>query len=141
MSRIIAIDYGTKRSGIAVTDPLQLIASGLTTVPTKELNDFLLKYLEKEEVECIVVGEPKRWNNELSEVEKSIVPFINFLKKRFPQIPIEREDERFTSKLAFNAMLEGGLKKKQRANKETIDKVSATIILQSFLERKQGFST
>lgn len=132
--RIIAIDYGTKRTGIAVTDPLQLIASGLCTVPTAELIPFLKKYIASEPVEAFVIGQPKRMNNEDSEVEANIQQCIRSLQKEFPTIAIHRQDERFTSKLAFQSMLEGGLKKKQRQNKALIDEISATLILQGFLE-------
>ena len=134
MGRILAIDYGKKRTGIAVTDILQIIANGLTTVPTTELMDFILKYVEKEPVERIVVGHPKQMNNEDSENMKRIVPFVNLLKKKLPQIPVEMVDERFTSVLAHQAMLDGGLKKKARQNKALVDEISATIILQSYLE-------
>ena len=137
MSRIIAIDYGKKRTGIAVTDILQLIANGLTTVPTTELTDFLLNYVAKEPVERIIVGHPKQMNNEDSENMKRIVPFVNLLKKKLPQIPVELVDERFTSVLAHQAMLDGGLKKKARQDKALVDEISATIILQSYLESKK----
>ena len=137
MSRIIAIDYGKKRTGIAVTDILQLIANGLTTVPTTELMDFLLNYVAKEPVERIIVGHPKQMNNEDSENMKRIVPFVNLLKKKLPQIPVELVDERFTSLLAHQAMLDGGLKKKARQDKALVDEISATIILQSYLESKK----
>ena len=137
MSRIIAIDYGKKRTGIAVTDILQLIANGLTTVPTTELMDFLLNYVAKEPVERIIVGHPKQMNNEDSENMKRIVPFVNLLKKKLPQIPVELVDERFTSVLAHQAMLDGGLKKKDRQDKALVDEISATIILQSYLESKK----
>ena len=137
MGRIIAIDYGKKRTGVAVTDILQLIANGLTTVPTSELMDFLLKYMEKEPVECIVVGHPKQMNNQDSENMKRIIPFVNLLKKKFPNIPVELVDERFTSVLAHQAMLDGGLKKKARQDKALVDEISATIILQSYLESKR----
>ena len=137
MSRILAIDYGKKRTGIAVTDVLQIIANGLTTVPTHELMDFLLKYVEKEPVERIVVGHPKQMNNEDSENMIRIVPFVNQLKKILPQIPVEMVDERFTSVLAHQAMLDGGLKKKARQDKALVDEISATIILQSYLESKK----
>lgn len=137
MSRIIAIDYGKKRTGIAVTDILQLIANGLTTVPTTELMDFLLNYVAKEPVERIIVGHPKQMNNEDSENMKRIVPFVNLLKKKLPQIPVELVDERFTSVLAHQAMLDGGLKKKARQDKSLVDEISATIILQSYLESKK----
>lgn len=137
MSRILAIDYGKKRTGIAVTDILQIIANGLTTVPTVELMDFLLQYVQKEAVERIIVGHPKQMNSEDSENMKRIVPFVNQLKKRLPQIPIEMVDERFTSVLAHQAMLDGGLKKKARQDKALVDEISATIILQSYLESRK----
>ena len=136
MSRILAIDYGKKRTGIAVTDILQMIANGLTTVATTELMDFVLKYVEKEPVERIIVGHPKQMNNEDSENMKRIIPFVNQLKKKLPNIPVELVDERFTSVLAHQAMLDGGLKKKARQNKALVDEISATIILQSYLETK-----
>ena len=137
MSRILAIDYGKKRTGIAVTDILQMIANGLTTVATTELMDFVLKYVEKEPVERIIVGHPKQMNNEDSENMKRIIPFVNQLKKKLPNIPLELVDERFTSVLAHQAMLDGGLKKKARQNKALVDEISATIILQSYLETKK----
>ena len=137
MSRILAIDYGKKRTGVAVTDILQMIANGLTTVATPELMDFILKYVEKEPVECIIVGHPKQMNNEDSENMKRIVPFVNQLKKKLPNIPIEMVDERFTSVVAHQAMLDGGLKKKARQNKALVDEISAIIILQSYLESKK----
>ena len=136
MGRILALDFGKKRTGVAVTDPLQIIASGLTTVETKQLLIFLKEYISKEEVDIFVVGLPKQMNNQPSESEHFIQPFIKKLKNTFPNIPIEREDERFTSKLAFQAMINSGMKKKQRQNKATIDEISATLILQSFLNRK-----
>lgn len=137
MSRILAIDYGKKRTGIAVTDPMQIIASGLTTVATTELMDFLLKYTSQEKVERIIVGHPKQMNNEDSENMKRIVPFVNRLKKKLPDIPVEWVDERFTSVLAHQAMIDGGLKKTARQNKALVDEISATIILQSYLESKR----
>ncbi|MDY7393697.1 Holliday junction resolvase RuvX [Aureibaculum sp. 2210JD6-5] len=133
MARILAIDYGKKRTGIAVTDELQLIASGLTTVATHEFFDFLNDYLKQEKVELFLVGEPKQMNNQVSESEALIIPFINRLTKLHPTIPIKRVDERFTSKMAFQTMIDSGLKKKQRQNKALIDEISATIILQSYL--------
>ena len=136
MARVLAIDYGKKRTGIAVTDELQLIASGLTTVVTHELIAFLKNYLEKEKVELFLVGEPKQMDYTASESEQLIVPFLEKLKKTFPTIPIERIDERFTSKMAFQTMIDSGLKKKQRQNKALLDEISATIILQSYLSRK-----
>ena len=136
MARIIALDYGRKRTGIAVTDELQLIASGLTTVPTHELLDFLKKFVAHEKVAYFIVGEPKQMNNTPSEAEIFITPFLNRLKKVFPKIPIERQDERFTSKMAVQTMIASGLKKKKRRDKALIDEISATIILQAYLNRK-----
>ncbi|PTX61930.1 putative Holliday junction resolvase [Kordia periserrulae] len=133
MARIVAIDYGKKRTGIAVTDELQLIASGLTTVRTHDLIPFLKDYVAKENVELFLVGEPKQMNNEASESEVLIQEFIRLLTKAIPTIPIKRVDERFTSKMAFQTMIDSGLKKKQRQNKGLIDEISATIILQSYL--------
>ncbi len=132
----MAIDYGRKRCGIAVTDELQLIANGLTTVKTHELTAFLQNYVKQEKVDCIVVGEPHQMNNQLSESFKFIEPFIRQLKKLFPAIPIETMDERFTSKMAFQTMIDAGLKKKDRQNKELVDSISATIILQSWMESR-----
>ena len=137
MSRILAIDYGRKRTGIVVSDPLQIIASGLTTVPTHQLMDFLLNYIKQEQVECIIIGHPKQLNNEDSENMKNIVPFINRLKKILPDMPVQLVDERFTSVLAHQTMLAGGLKKKDRQNKALVDEISATIILQSYLESRR----
>ncbi|AXT20790.1 Holliday junction resolvase RuvX [Flavobacteriaceae bacterium AU392] len=136
MARILAIDYGLKRTGIAVTDELQIIASGLTTVATKELLTFLNDYISKENVELFLVGEPKQMNNEVSESETLIQPFLKKLSKSFPAIPIKRVDERFTSKMAFQTMIDSGLKKKQRQNKSLVDEISAVIILQSYLYNK-----
>ena len=134
MGRILAIDYGRKRVGIAVTDPLKIIANGLTTVKSCDVLKFLSDYLSKETVELIVVGLPKTMNNEESDSMKYIKPFVEKLKKQHPNVPIEMYDERFTSVLAHKAMLEGGLKKKERQNKALVDEISATIILQSFME-------
>ncbi len=133
MGRIIAIDYGTKRTGLAVTDPMQIIASGLTTVDTKELIQYLKTYTEEEKVEKFVVGEPKQMNNTASESEIHIQKFLEKLIKEFPNIPVVRVDERFTSKMAFQTMIDSGLKKKQRQNKALVDEISATLILQSYL--------
>lgn len=133
MAQILAIDYGKVRTGLAVTDDMQIIASGLTTVPTKELIDFLKDYTNKEQVELFLVGEPKQMNNEASESEVLIAPFISRLRTFFPNIPVKRIDERFTSKMAVQTMIDSGLKKKQRQNKALIDEISATIILQSYL--------
>lgn len=136
MGRVLALDYGEKRTGIAVTDELRLIASGLTTVPTIELVSFLKSYLNDENVDVFVIGEPKQMNNTPSESEQYITPFLVELAKHFPTVSIERQDERFTSKMAFQSMLDSGLKKKQRRNKALVDEISATLILQSYLERK-----
>ncbi len=135
MGRIIALDYGTKRVGIATTDPLQIIASGLDTVHPNDLIAYLKNFMSSEDVECIVVGDPKRLNNEPAQAAKGADQLTVRLKKEFPNIRFDRMDERFTSKLAFGAMIDGGLKKKQRADKALIDKVSATIILQSYMEQ------
>ena len=137
MSRILAIDYGRKRTGLAVSDTMQIIANGLTTVPTHELLDFITGYVQKEPVERILVGLPKQMNNEASESMKYIDPFVRSLKKRLPEIPVEFVDERFTSVLAHRTMLEAGLKKKDRQNKALVDEISATIILQTYLESKR----
>lgn len=136
LSKLVAIDYGAKRTGIAETDILQIIASGLTTVETKDLQEFMKGYLEKEEVEVLVIGQAKRMSGELSDIESKIVPFINFIKKRFPALRIERQDEGFTSKIAFQAMIDGGLSKKKRRDKSLVDKISATLILQRFMENQ-----
>jgi len=137
MGRILAIDYGRKRCGLAVTDSLKLIAGGLTTVPSFELLKYLEAYTKKEMVERILVGLPKQMNNQPSESMKYIEPFVRLLKKNLPEIPVEYVDERFTSVLAHQAMLEGGLKKKDRQNKALVDEISAVIILQSYLESKR----
>ncbi|MDB0612491.1 Holliday junction resolvase RuvX [Tenacibaculum maritimum] len=136
MGRILAIDFGKKRTGIAITDDLQIIASGLTTVNTNELIPFLKRYVQKETVELFLIGKPKQMDNTDSESEVLILPFIEQLSKEFPNLPIERVDERFTSKMAFQTMIDSGLSKKQRRNKALIDEISATIILQSYLYSK-----
>ncbi|MBT8310771.1 MAG: Holliday junction resolvase RuvX [Flavobacteriaceae bacterium] len=133
MARILSIDYGHKRTGIAVTDELQIIASGLTTVPTNELMSFLKDYVNQESVEFFVIGKPLQMNSEVSESEIHISTFIKKLKKEIPNIPIQRIDERFTSKLAFQTMIDSGLSKKKRQDKALVDEISATLILQSFL--------
>jgi putative Holliday junction resolvase len=137
MARILALDYGTKRTGVAVTDELQLIASGLTTVDTKELMVFLERYISEEKVERILVGEPKQKDGNHSTVEVKIQEFLNVFSNKYPKLTIERVDERFTSKMAFQTMIDSGLKKKQRQNKALVDEISATIILQDFLNRNQ----
>lgn len=140
MGRILALDYGKKRTGIAVTDELQLIASGLTTVLTSELLDFLKNYVEEESVDRFVVGEPKQMNNTPSESEALILPFLQKLTNVFPEIPVERQDERFTSKMAVQSMLESGLKKKKRRDKALVDEISATLILQAYLNKSSNGS-
>lgn len=134
MGRILAIDYGQKRVGIAVTDELRLIANGLTTVHVKDIWDFLSDYLKNEKVDCIVVGEPKDMMNKPSDASRFIEPFVNRLKKNYPTLKIERFDERFTSKMALDTMIAGGLKKSQRQDKALVDTISATIILQSYMQ-------
>lgn len=136
MGRILAFDYGEKRTGLAITDELQIIASGLTTVATKKIFSFLTDYLKNETVELFIVGEPKQLNSKESESEQFIKPFIQKLKTTFPKIPIKRVDERFTSKMAFQSIIDSGLKKKQRQNKALIDEISATLILQTYLQNK-----
>tara|TARA_B110000003_G_scaffold267487_1_gene295794 strand:- start:2094 stop:2507 length:414 start_codon:yes stop_codon:yes gene_type:complete len=136
MGRVLAIDYGSKRTGIAVTDEMQIIASGLTTVSTKSLLEFLKSYISLETVDLIVVGLPKQMNNELSESEPLILKFIKILNNQFPDLPVERVDERFTSKIAFRSMIASGLNKKQRKNRSLVDEISATLILQSYLINK-----
>lgn len=135
LARILALDYGSKRTGIAVTDELQLIASGLTTVPTSDLMEFLTGYLDQEKVEKLVVGEPKQMDNSASESEEMILRFIEKWTKSFPKIPVERQDERFTSKLAVASMVEQGIKKKRRQEKSLVDEISAVLILQAYLNR------
>tara|TARA_Y100000385_G_scaffold139883_1_gene145326 strand:+ start:5311 stop:5742 length:432 start_codon:yes stop_codon:yes gene_type:complete len=136
MSRLLAIDYGQKRVGIAVTDNEQIIASGLTTVHSKDVLFFLEDYLKREEVECFVIGEAKNLDNSPSESARFIEPFVKKLSNTFPEIKIVRVDERFSSKIAFQTMIDAGLKKKTRRDKALVDKVSATIILQSYLESR-----
>ncbi len=135
--RIIAFDYGTKRIGIAVTDPLQIIATGLDTIHPKDILAYLKKYLETEQVELFVVGEPLQMDGSPSQSAPHIKGFINLLKKHFPEIPIVRIDERFTSKMASAVVAQSGFKKTDRQNKERLDTISATIILQSYLEMKK----
>lgn len=134
MGRILAIDYGRKRVGLAVTDPLNIIANPLETIPAAQVMDYLKGYVRDHDVACFVVGEPRDMANNPSEAEQYIVPFLKQLKKNFPDIRIERHDERFTSKMASAAILQSGARKKQRQNKALVDTVSATLILQSYLE-------
>ncbi|QIE60829.1 Holliday junction resolvase RuvX [Rasiella rasia] len=136
MARILAIDFGTKRTGIAVTDELQLIASGLTTVETPKLIPFLESYFEKEDVNLVLVGEPLQKDGTPSDVETEIKKFLEIFTAKFPTMPVQRVDERFTSKMAFQTMIDSGLSKKKRRNKALVDEISATIILQEFLYTK-----
>jgi putative Holliday junction resolvase len=135
--RVMAIDYGKKRTGLAVTDPQQLIAGRLATVPSADIWKFLEDYFQKEKVVLVLVGYPVQMNNEPSEAVTFINPFIKNFIKKYPDIPVRQVDERFTSQLAFQAMIDGGLKKSDRRNKAMIDGISATIILQSYLEQKK----
>lgn len=138
MGRIMAIDYGTKRIGLAVTDPLKIFASPLDTVSTHDFERFLDDYLTGENIEAFVVGYPVQMNNTPSESVKHINPFINKLKKKYPRITVHLADERFTSKIAMRTVIEGGVKKKDRQDKSLIDKISASIILQSFLDSEKN---
>ena len=134
--RIMAFDYGTKRIGIAVTDPMQMIATGLETVHPNTIIDYLKKYLQTEQVETFIVGEPKQMDNTPSQSAMHVRGFVNLLKRTFPDIPVEMLDERFTSKMASAAILAGGVKKAGRQNKALVDTVSAVILLQSWMEGK-----
>jgi len=136
VGRILAIDYGQKRVGLAVTDPLQMIATRLETIAAHEIWTFLKAYFAKENVEKVIVGYPMQMNNQPSQAVQYVNPFLKKFQKDFPDMPLEQVDERFTSKMAFQTMIDAGLKKKDRQNKGTVDGVSATIILQSYLERK-----
>jgi putative Holliday junction resolvase len=133
----MAIDYGRKRTGIAVTDSLQIIASGLTTVATKDIYEFLADYFTKHQVDCVVVGEPFTLDNQPSDSTKYVQPFVNRFKKLYPNMKLERIDERFTSKMAFQSMIDVGMNKKHRRNKALVDEISATIILQSYMNQTQ----
>ena len=139
MGRILAIDYGQKRVGLAVTDPLQIIANSLTTIQTKDIWEFLADYFQKEDVECVVIGYPKQMNNQASDSVRYINPFLGKFQKVYPKMEIKQVDERFTSKMAFQTMIDAGLKKKARQNKELVDSISATIILQSYLEQRTKY--
>ena len=138
MARILSIDYGKRRTGLAVTDPLQIIAGGLATVSTSELYDYLVNYIAREPVERIVIGKPMQPNGQPSENLARVQQFVNRWRKAQPDIPIEYVDERFTSVLAHQAMIDGGLKKKARQNKALVDEISATIILQSYMEGRKS---
>lgn len=133
MARILAIDYGLKRTGIAVTDPLQIIASGLTTIESKTLIPFLKDYFSREQVERIIIGEPKNWDDTDTHATPLVEKCIKELQKNFPSIPLTKVDERFTSKMAKDAMLAMGLKKSQRRDKKLVDEIAATILLQEYL--------
>lgn len=135
--RIMALDYGGKRTGIAVTDELKIIASGLTTVPTSELMNFLIEYFKKENVELLLLGEPTQKDGTPSEIESEIQRFLVQFSKVFPEMKIKRVDERYTSKMAFQTMIDSGLSKKKRRDKALVDEISATIILQEYLYNKE----
>lgn len=135
MPRILAIDYGLKRTGLAVTDPLQIIANGLTTIESPKLINFLKDYFKKEEVEMLIIGEPKNWDDSDTHATPLVKKIVERLKKEFPNTPITMVDERFTSKMASRAMIDMGMKKMQRRNKALIDEIAATIMLQEYLER------
>lgn len=136
MGRLLAIDYGARRTGLAVTDPARIIANGLTTVNTKDLWTFLTDYVQREKVDSIVIGMPVQMSGKASDNQSNIVPFINRWRKNFPEIPIEPFDERFTSVLAHHTMIESGIGKMARRNKALVDEISATIILQSYMESR-----
>lgn len=133
MARILALDYGFKRTGVAVTDEMQIIASGLATIPTANLLSYLEKYFRDENVELVLIGEPKQMDNTASQSEGAILEFIKKFQEKFPQMEVKRVDERFTSKMAVRTMIDSGLKKKKRQDKSLLDEISATIILQSYL--------
>jgi len=139
MARILAIDYGLKRTGIAVTDPLQIIATGLTTIESPQLISFLTTYFQKEQVERIIIGEPKNLDDSDTHATPLVQKAIEKIRKTFPAIPIEKVDERYTSKMAKQAMIDMGMKKKQRRDKATVDEIAATIMLQEYLQSKAGF--
>ncbi|RYD77672.1 MAG: Holliday junction resolvase RuvX [Sphingobacteriales bacterium] len=139
MARILSIDYGGKRTGIAVSDPLQIIASGLTTIESKELIPFLKKYIAAEEVELIIIGMPVNWDETDTHGTPLVREAIKKIQKEFPQMPLKEVDERFTSKMAKNAMLEMGLKKMQRRDKKLVDEIAATIMLQEYMQSIEGF--
>lgn len=136
MPRLMSFDFGTKRLGIAVTDPLQIFATGLTTIHPKDIVEFITQYLEKEQIETFIVGEPKQMDGTASQSAQHVKGFVTILNKHFPAIPVELVDERFTSKIASATIAQSGLKKSDRQKKELVDTISAVIILQSFLERK-----
>ena len=135
MGRILAIDYGLKRTGLAVTDPLRIIATGLATVESRELMNFLHEYFKKELVDQVIIGWPMNWDDSPTDATPLVEKFLVKFSKAFPSLPVEKVDERFTSKMARNAMLEMGLKKKERRNKALVDEIAATILLQEYLQR------
>ena len=137
MARILSIDYGKKRTGLAVTDPLQIIANGLATVSTSELFDYIAAYVQREDVERIVVGEPRQPKGAPSENHPRVMQFVATLRRRLPKMPVELYDERFTSVMAHQALIAGGAKKKTRQDKALVDEISATIILQSYMEARK----
>lgn len=137
MPRILSIDYGQKRTGIAVTDEMQIIASGLTTIPSDTAIPFLKDYFSKEKVEAVIIGEPKQMNGEPSQSASIIKGFVTHFSNHFPDMKVIRMDERFTSKMAFQTMIDSGLSKKQRQNKALVDEISATIMLQDYLSQKR----
>lgn len=137
MDRVVGIDYGRKRVGVAVSDPLGIFASGLETVPAAAIVEYLKNYTQKENVTLFVVGYPMNLNNKPSEAAKDVDQFLNLLKKHFPQIPVKLEDERFTSQIALRTMIDGGVKKMDRRDKGMVDKISAAIILQSYMDRTE----
>jgi putative holliday junction resolvase len=137
MARILCLDYGLKRTGIAVTDPLQIIATGLTTIDSRQLINFLKDYFSKEQVELIVIGEPKNWDDTDTHATPLVEKCIKELEKNFPKMPVKKVDERYTSKMAKDAMLEMGMKKKDRRNKSFVDEIAATIMLQEYLRSIQ----
>ncbi|MCU0435204.1 MAG: Holliday junction resolvase RuvX [Bacteroidia bacterium] len=134
MARLLAIDFGTKRCGIAVSDPMQLIATGLTTVHSKDILAWLADYTKREPVETFIVGEPKRLNGQPTDATQHVEAFVKHLRRQFPQIPVQRIDERFTSKMAFQSLIHSGLGRKDRQNKALIDEVSAVILLQNYMD-------
>lgn len=136
MPRILSIDYGAKRTGLAVTDPLKIIASGLAGIHTKDLEQFLTDYFKREEVELVIIGHPTNWDDTDTHATPLVQAFINRFKKVFPKMPIEKVDERMTSKMAVQSMVESGLKKKNRQNKNLVDEVAATIMLQEYLQKQ-----
>ncbi len=137
MPRILSIDYGSKRTGLAVTDPLKIIATGLTGLHTKDLESFLTEYFKKEPVELVIIGHPTNWDDSDTHATPLVQAFINRFKKVFPNIPIEKVDERFTSKMAVQSMVQSGMKRKDRQNKNLVDEIAATIMLQEYLNSIQ----